>query len=342
MAPSKFRPPGRNGAFPAIPTRLESLAKLAEQCRIFGLSYIVYLGLHSHGLNPSLLDLQHVTESHYDLLGSVLGSKEIAKEAIVYSYNRYINGFAAMLNEKQRQILQVFGQNLRASVTKDMGLSLQGGSAVVKVTLTPTFTATGQELQFVPYLYFLPLLYFNSSRDHHGHGTQTLSTAGGNFVSGANVFGNGNGTAKGGSPRARVASYKVCWPAEDGGCFDPDILAAFEAAISDGVDVISVSLGAIPTDFLNDRLSIGAFHAVQQGIVVVCSAGNSGPAPGSPWMLTVGASTIDRDFTNFVVLGNKKRFKGASLSSKALPVNKFYPLINAVDVKANNVTNRDA
>lgn len=155
---------------------------------------------------------------------------------------------------------------------------------------------------------------FNSSRDHDGHGTHTLSTAGGNFVSGANVFGNGNGTAKGGSPRARVASYKVCWPAEGGGCFDPDILAAFEDAIGDGVDVISVSLGGFASDFLNDALSIGAFHAVQQGIVVVCSSGNSGPALRtvsnvSPWMLTVGASTMDRDFTNFVVLGNKKKLK---------------------------------
>ena len=155
---------------------------------------------------------------------------------------------------------------------------------------------------------------FNSSRDHQGHGTHTLSTAGGNFVSRANVFGYANGTAKGGSPRARVASYKVCWEAEGGGCFDVDILAAFEAAIGDGVDVISTSLGAIPTDFLNDGLSIGAFHAVQHGIVVVCSAVNSGPTPRtvsnvSPWMLTVGASTIDREFTNFVVLGNKKKLK---------------------------------
>ena len=49
-----------------------------------------------------------------------------------------------------------------------------------------------------------------STRDHEGDGTHTLSTAGGNFVPGANVFGNGNGTAKGGSPKARLAAYKVC------------------------------------------------------------------------------------------------------------------------------------
>ena len=93
-----------------------------------------------------------------------------------------------------------------------------------------------------------------------------------------------------------------------------DILAAFEAAIGDGVDVVSASLGAIPSDFLDDGLCIGAFHAVQHGIVVVCSAGNLGPDPTSvsnvsPWMLTVGASTIDREFTNFIVLGNNKKLK---------------------------------
>lgn len=156
---------------------------------------------------------------------------------------------------------------------------------------------------------------FNTARDKQGHGSHTLSTAGGNFVPGANVFGYGNGTAKGGSPKARVAAYKVCWPATSGGgCYDADILAGFEAAISDGVDVLSVSLGSKPEEFAYDSMSIGAFHAVQQGIVVVCSAGNDGPGPGtvsniSPWMFTVAASSIDRDFTSYASLGNKKHYK---------------------------------
>lgn len=156
---------------------------------------------------------------------------------------------------------------------------------------------------------------YDSPRDNEGHGSHTLSTAGGSFVPGANVFGYGNGTAKGGSPKARVVAYKVCWPPEGGNeCFDADILAAFDVAIDDGVDVLSVSLGGDAVGFFNDSLAIGSFHAVKHGIFVVCSAGNSGPNAGtvsnvSPWQFTVGASTMDRQFPSYVTLGNKIQFK---------------------------------
>ena len=132
-------------------------------------------------------------------------------------------------------------------------------------------------------------------------------------MAGASVFGFGKGTAKGGSPKARVAAYKVCWE-RLGGCYDCDIIAAFDMAIHDGVDVLSVSLGVKRPTFFGDGVAIGSFHAVQHGIVVVCSAGNKGPADSTlenvaPWQIVVGASTMDRDFPNYVVLGNNKRFK---------------------------------
>ncbi|GFQ05875.1 subtilisin-like protease sbt5.3 [Phtheirospermum japonicum] len=190
---------------------------------------------------------------------------------------------------------------------------------------------------------------FDSPRDKQGHGTHTLSTAGGNFVSGANIFGFGNGTAKGGSPRARVAAYKVCWPpVDDNGCFDADILAAFDVAIHDGVDVLSLSIGGDPAPYHNDSVAIGSFHAVRNGIVVVCSAGNSGPAPGTvsnvaPWLITVGASTMDRQFPSYVILGNNTRLKGESLSDTSLhPEKKLFPLISARYAKAANAAPKDA
>nr|GMD10708.1 subtilisin-like protease SBT5.3 [Ipomoea batatas] len=187
---------------------------------------------------------------------------------------------------------------------------------------------------------------FFTPRDVNGHGSHTLSTAGGNFVPGANVFGLGNGTAKGGSPKARVAVYKVCWPK---GCSDADILAGFDWAIEDGVDVLSVSFGGDPMPYFEDGLAIGSFHAVKNGIVVVASAGNDGPDAGSvtnvaPWLITVGANTMDRQFQSNVVLGNKKNYTGESAAPLKLPTGKFYPLLSAASARIENasISSQDA
>uniref|UniRef100_J3L395 Subtilisin-like protease n=1 Tax=Oryza brachyantha TaxID=4533 RepID=J3L395_ORYBR len=180
-----------------------------------------------------------------------------------------------------------------------------------------------------------------SPRDYIGHGTHTLSTAGGGFVPDASVFGHGRGTAKGGSPLARVAAYKACY---SGGCSSVDILAAIVAAVGDGVNVLSLSLGGPASDYLSDPVAIGTFYAVQNGVTVVCSAGNSGPKPGSvtnvaPWILTVGASTMDRDFPAYVTFGgdtSSTTIKGQSLSDSTLPEGHRYEMINAKNANAAN------
>ncbi|KAI3842221.1 hypothetical protein MKW98_026011 [Papaver atlanticum] len=175
----------------------------------------------------------------------------------------------------------------------------------------------------------------HNTRDRGGHGTHILSTAAGRFVNGANMFGLANGTAKGGSPNARVAAYKVCWP-EAGvrpECTDADIMAGIDAAIHDNVDVLSISLGQAPIDYLSDSIAIGSLHAVMNGITVVCSAGNNGTEGQggvnnvAPWMITVGASTIDREFRADIQLGNNLILQGQSMSSFFLTERKFYPLV---------------
>ncbi|KAI9079122.1 hypothetical protein K1719_038961 [Acacia pycnantha] len=187
----------------------------------------------------------------------------------------------------------------------------------------------------------------DTPRDKEGHGSHTLSTAAGNFVANVSVSGQGFGSAKGGSPRARVAAYKVCWPPVNGSqCFDADILGGFDAAIDDGVDVLSVSLGGAASELFSDSVAIGSFHAAKRGIVVVCSAGNSGPDDATvenlaPWFLTVAASTMDRQFPAYVILGNNLTFKGESLSAERLLPN-FYPMITGLDAKKPTANAEDA
>ncbi|GKV37396.1 hypothetical protein SLEP1_g45430 [Rubroshorea leprosula] len=95
---------------------------------------------------------------------------------------------------------------------------------------------------------------------------------------------------------------------------DADILAAFDATISDGVDVLSLSIGGMPAEYFEDGIAIGSFHAVKNGITVVAVAGNYGPTPRTvsnvaPWIFTIGASIVDRVFTSYITLGNKKKIK---------------------------------
>ena len=121
------------------------------------------------------------------------------------------------------------------------------------------------------------------------------------------MLGIASGTARGGVPSARIAVYKICW---HDGCSDADILAAFDDAIADGVDVISLSVGnLVPLDYFQDSIAIGAFHAMKHGVLTSNAAGNSGPVSESvlnfsPWALSVAASTIDRKFVSKVKLGN--------------------------------------
>ncbi|XP_027360169.1 subtilisin-like protease SBT1.2 [Abrus precatorius] len=148
------------------------------------------------------------------------------------------------------------------------------------------------------------------------HGTHTAAEAAGRFVENASVFGNAQGTAAGMAPNAHIAMYKVC--NDKVLCTESAILAAMDIAIEDGVDVLSLSLGLGSLPFFEDPIAIGAFTAIQKGIFVSCSAANDGPnystlSNEAPWILTVGASTIDRKIAASAVLGNGLEYEGESL-----------------------------
>ncbi|KAI3908907.1 hypothetical protein MKW92_053216 [Papaver armeniacum] len=177
------------------------------------------------------------------------------------------------------------------------------------------------------------ITFYRSARDSDGHGTHVASTVAGSVVNNVSLFGIASGTARGGMPSARLAIYKTCWPF----CADTDVLAAFDDAISDGVDIISISIDSTP-DLFNDVMSIGSFHAFKSSILVSTSAGNSGDFTPkvAPWLLTVAASSIDREFNSNVQLGNSESLKGNSINP--LRMDKFHPVIFAEDAAAAGVT----
>jgi len=140
-----------------------------------------------------------------------------------------------------------------------------------------------------------------SARDVDGHGTHTMTTAAGNRAS-ASIFGTSLGDIEGIAPKARVAAYKACWlrpGATRASCNTSDLVNAIDAAVADGVDIISYSIGSslrrvtAPDD-------IALLAATKAGVLTVVAAGNDGPnlgtigsPAGGPWVITAAASSRD-------------------------------------------------
>ncbi|MEJ2255505.1 MAG: S8 family serine peptidase, partial [Woeseiaceae bacterium] len=113
-----------------------------------------------------------------------------------------------------------------------------------------------------------------SPRDADGHGTHTATTAAGNRTR-ASIFGTLIGDIEGIAPKARVASYKACWlrPGDTrASCNTSDLANAIDAAVADGVDVISYSVGSSLTrTTAPDDLALLA--AAKAGVIAVVAAG---------------------------------------------------------------------
>lgn len=148
-------------------------------------------------------------------------------------------------------------------------------------------------------------VYANTARDSNGHGTHTTTTAAGDNVAHAPIFGVDRGPISGVAPGAWVIEYKVCGLE---GCFGSDSAAAVAQAILDGVNVINFSISGGSSPF-TDPVEIAFLDAYDAGVTVAASAGNSGPGAAttdhhSPWVITVAASTQTRAFQSTLTLAD--------------------------------------
>ena len=171
-----------------------------------------------------------------------------------------------------------------------------------------------------------------SPRDRVGHGTAVATIAAGRRVTAPAA------TLTGIAPKAFLGNYKIFGSPNINDFSDTSaVIAAIDDAVIDGMDIISISFGAIaqfPYDeqgdacsddpnVLCDPTAIAAETAAELGVVVVASAGNAGafgeqsfPAfnsiatPASaPSVIAVGATVNARQFVQRV------RFDGVTATA---------------------------
>ncbi|MDR7277334.1 S8 family serine peptidase [Catenuloplanes atrovinosus] len=167
-----------------------------------------------------------------------------------------------------------------------------------------------------------------SARDMEGHGTHTASTAAGLPVAHAMVLGRDLGKISGVAPDAQIAVYKALW---GGSGTDADIIAAIDAAVADGVDVINYSIGNEMGDYQpNSPIGNAFLNAYLAGVFVAASAGNDGMSGmvsnTQPWVTTVGAA-VARANEATVRLGDGTKIVGASMD--VLPARGQTPIVFA-------------
>jgi subtilisin family serine protease len=189
---------------------------------------------------------------------------------------------------------------------------------------------------------------FLSARDADGHGSHVAASAAGNHGIHPAIAGNDFGipAVSGMAPRAHLAVYKVCWIGrKDPGrqvedfCHDSDTVAAIDAAVADGVDVLNYSVAA-SASVAAGPVETALLHAYDAGVFVATAAGNGGPQPGTvgspaglPWVTAVAASTLPRTYAADATVngaGGRLQISGAS-STGALD---RAPLVDAAAVPA--------
>ena len=156
----------------------------------------------------------------------------------------------------------------------------------------------------------------DDAQDRMGHGTETAMCAAG--VTNTGPF----ATITGVAPKAWIGGYKIV-PGNTGSASEDVILKAMDDALADGMDVINLSFGS-PFEFeeFPDYLPAVAVDRMRQfGVVMVVSAGNSGPAlntmgdfASQASVISVGAVQSDRAFNGSVSIAGAAAIQAFSSS----------------------------
>lgn len=143
--------------------------------------------------------------------------------------------------------------------------------------------------------------------DTNSHGSHTAATTAGNFRTVA--FKGRNSLISGVAPHANIIAYDVCYTNTATGrglCPNTSSAAAVDQAVADGVvDVLNFSVGGGESPW-SDAVSLAFLNAVNAGIYVATSAGNSGPGPNTmghlePWTASTAAAQHGRQDFNPVL-----------------------------------------
>lgn len=134
-----------------------------------------------------------------------------------------------------------------------------------------------------------------SANDTKGHGTAVAMVAAGSTNTGP------YGSITGIAPKAYLGNYKVFPDDMEGAPLDL-ILRALEDAVSDGMDIVNLSLGSQPAQRPESDFFVQALErAAEAGVLVVVAAGNDGPdlntiaSPATaPNALAIGGAQNDR------------------------------------------------
>ncbi|HVP22978.1 MAG TPA: S8 family serine peptidase [Conexivisphaerales archaeon] len=157
----------------------------------------------------------------------------------------------------------------------------------VKIAVLDTGIAPSGDFQFAngtsKIVVSVDLTDDNNLTDLYGHGTHVAGIAAGTGQLSGGAF-------MGVAPGAQLLNIKVLDGQGEG--YDSWIVGGISLAVTDGADIISMSLGGTPDSVVDQMVD----WAESQGVLVVVAAGNSGPSywtVGSPaeasGALTVGA-----------------------------------------------------